>query len=402
MLTKLHLEYFKCFKKLSLHLAPLTLLTGFNSAGKSTIMQALTLLHQTAKDDEWSNHLLLNGSAATLGTASDVIDEIYGRNKIIIGIESENYQCQWQFLSEQRTAFTVPIQEIFLSDSFKEQKYMIDVQMSLHRLLPTIAYDEFPQMADQWSALISQLTYLNAERIGPREIYPVNNPTQYQTVGTQGEYTPWYLFNYQDKVVSKFLQMPEASSPRLQRQVEAYLNDFFSGSGFSVESIKNANLVTLGIRTHQGEDFHRPQNVGYGLTHVLPILTAGLGADKGQIILIENPEAHLHPAAQAQMGLFLAKVAASGVQIILETHSDHVLNGVRRVTKEKRLTPEQIAIYFFRPRLEEESSDEIAQVLVVLIDDEGNLDDWPEGFFDQSYKDNAYFAGWGDDELFGE
>ncbi|OQW93113.1 MAG: hypothetical protein BWK79_12910, partial [Beggiatoa sp. IS2] len=115
-----------------------------------------------------------------------------------------------------------------------------------------------------------------------------------------------------------------------------------------------------------------------------------------------NPEAHLHPAAQAQMGLFLAKVAATGVQIILETHSDHILNGVRRAAKEQLLTPEQIAIYFFRPRPEEESKTQIAQVLAILVDHEGNLDGWPKGFFDQFDKDTAYFAGWGNDGLFGQ
>jgi predicted ATPase len=398
MLTKLYLEHFKCFKKLSLHLAPLTLLSGFNSAGKSTVMQSLALLYQTATDDEWGNHLLLNGSAVALGTASDVIDEIYGRNEIAIGVETENYQCQWRMLSEDRTAYTIPIQEVTLSDylaSPQEKHYLIDSQMALHRLLPKISYEEFPPIATQWSDLISNLTYLTAERVGPREVYPVSSPTKSQTVGIQGEYTPWYLFNYANKEVSDSLRMSN-SSPLLQRQVEAHLDSFFAGSGLSVESIKNANLVTVGIRTSKGGDYHRPQNVGYGLTHILPILTACLGAEKGQVILLENPEAHLHPAAQAQMGLFLAKVAASGVQVILETHSDHILNGVRRAAKEELLTPEQIAIYFFRPRPEEEEKTQRAQVLTVLIDKEGNLDGWPKGFFDQFEIDTAYFAGWED------
>gem|GEM_PF-72921 len=404
ILTKLYLKHFKCFKKLSLHLAPLTLLTGFNSAGKSTVMQSLALLYQTAKDDEWGNHLLLNGSAVALGTASDVIDEIYGRNEITIGVETEDYQCQWQMLSEDRTAYTIPVQKITLKDYLsvpQEKSYLIDSQLVLHRLLPKISYEEFPQIATQWSDFISQLTYLTAERIGPREVYSVGNPTQYQTVGIQGEYTPWYLFNHADKEVFTQLQIPN-SPPKLQRQVEAYLDHFFAGSGFLVESIRNANLVTLGICTSKKGNHHRPQHVGYGLTHILPILTACLGADKGQVILIENPEAHLHPAAQAQMGLFLAKVAASGVQVILETHSDHILNGVRRATKEKLLTPEQVAIYFFRPRPEEDAKTQMAQVLTVLIDNEGNLDGWPKGFFDQFEIDTAYFAGWGDNGFFGE
>ena len=225
--------------------------------------------------------------------------------------------------------------------------------------------------------------------MGPRETYPVSS--QPQTVGSQGEYTPCYLSNYAEKEVAESLQIPK-TPPLLQRQTEAYLDYFFPGAGFNVEPVKNANLVTLNIRTSQGGEYHRAQNVGYGLTHVLPILTACLGADKGNVVLIENPETHLHPAAQALMGLFLARVATSGVQIILETHSDHVLNGIRRAVKEQKLLSEQVTIHFFRQRPDDES--DTPQVLSPLIDAQGNLDEWPQDFFDQFDKDTAYFADW--------
>lgn len=110
------------------------------------------------------------------------------------------------------------------------------------------------------------------------------------------------------------------------------------------------------------------------------------------MVPVENPEANLHPAAQALMGLFLARVAASGVQVILETHSDHVLNGVRRAVKDKKLLKKQVAIHFFKPRTEDESKE--PAVISPLIDDNGNLDNWPQEFFDQFDKDTAYFAGW--------
>ena len=94
------------------------------------------------------------------------------------------------------------------------------------------------------------------------------------------------------------------------------------------------------------------------------------------MILIENPEVHLHPAGQALMGQFMADVARAGIQVLVETHSDHVLNGVRRAVKDKRLTAEEVAIHFFRTR-----SDDLPQVLSPTLDDSGNIDDWPEGFF---------------------
>lgn len=397
MWNRLYLEYFKCFEKLSLPLAPLTLLSGLNSAGKSTILQALALLHQTAKDDEWSKSLLLNGSTILLGTTSDVIDKIHGRKEITIGIEAENYQCIWRMLSEDRTAYIIPFKEITLTDYLTpfEKSYQINFSKkmpAMHQVLPATSIDEFPkEIAAHLSNQISQLTYLGAERLGPRETYAVSSPNKYQTVGSQGEYTPWYLFNYADKKVANSLQISE-NPPGLQRQTEAYLNYFFPGAGFVVEPIKNTNLINLSIRTSQGSEYHRPQNVGYGLTHVLPIITACLGAEQGNVVLVENPEANLHPAAQALMGLFLARVAASGVQVILETHSDHVLNGVRRAVKDKKLLKKQVAIHFFKPRSENESKE--PAVISPLIDDNGNLDNWPQEFFDQFDKDTAYFAGW--------
>lgn len=165
---------------------------------------------------------------------------------------------------------------------------------------------------------------------------------------------------------------------------------FFPGCALMLQQVPQANAVTLGLRTSEDTDFHRPVHVGFGLTQVLPIVIAALSATKGDLLLIENPEVHLHPAGQAHMGQFLAEVAQAGVQVIIETHSDHVLNGIRRSVKAERLKPEQVTIHFFRPRSAEE-----AQVLTPLLDRSGNIDIWPDGFFDQFDKDMNFFAGWG-------
>ena len=158
-----------------------------------------------------------------------------------------------------------------------------------------------------------------------------------------------------------------------------------------LQQVQRANTVTLGLRTSDATDFHSPIHTGFGITQVLPIVIAALSAKKDDLILIENPEVHLHPAGQALMGQFLADVARTGIQVLAETHSDHVLNGVRRAVKSERLASGQVAIHFFRPR-----SEERPQVLSPVLDDSGNIDSWPEGFFDQFDKDTNYFAGWGD------
>ena len=169
------------------------------------------------------------------------------------------------------------------------------------------------------------------------------------------------------------------------------MRTLFPGCTLDLQETPRANSVTLGLRTSDAEKFHRPVHTGFGLTQTLPIVVAALTARKGGIILIENPEVHLHPGAQSLMGRLLADIARAGIQVIVETHSDHVLNGVRRAVKAERLTADQVAIHFFRPR-----SDDETQVLSPAIDDSGDIDDWPEGFFDQFDRDTSYFAGWTD------
>ena len=95
------------------------------------------------------------------------------------------------------------------------------------------------------------------------------------------------------------------------------------------------------------------------------------------------------------MGVFLARAAASGAQVIVETHSDHVLNGIRRAVKgiddQSTLTPDQVAIHFFQPR---DDDGKRPQVISPLIDQNGTIDSWPDGFFDQFDKDTESLIDW--------
>ena len=197
------------------------------------------------------------------------------------------------------------------------------------------------------------------------------------------------LFWGRDEDVLAPLVVPQVPPTRM-RQVEAWMREFFPACTLDVQQVPQANAVTLGIRTTDATSFHRPVNVGFGLTQVLPIIIAALSASTDDLLLIENPEVHLHPAGQARMGRFLAQVAAAGVQVIIETHSDHVLNGIRRAVKAKQIDSSHVMLHFFRDRGSDGS-----QVVSPTLDGDGNVDVWPDGFFDQFDKDASYFAGWG-------
>lgn len=380
MLTRLDLEHFKCFELLKLPLGPLTLLSGSNASGKSSALQALVLLHQTMKDAEWSTRLMLNGGELQLGTVTDVVDKVTGRRQFALGLVDGERPFRWTFEVEDRGDMSAHVAEVRVEGARHQ------APASLHYLLPV---DSAPEDADL-ALRMRRLTYITAERLGPREVYGLEDPGVTQTVGSRGERAVSVLHWGRGEQVIKALVLPDAPPTRL-RQVEVRMREFFPGCSLQVQQVPQANGVTLGLRTSDATDFHRPIHVGFGLTQVLPVVVAALSAQPGDLLLIENPEVHLHPAGQAHMGGFLARVAAAGIQVILETHSDHVLNGVRRAVKASVLEPKDVQIHFFRDR--ELDGD---QVINPVIDADGNLDAWPDGFFDQFDKDMNHFAGWGE------
>jgi predicted ATPase len=129
----------------------------------------------------------------------------------------------------------------------------------------------------------------------------------------------------------------------------------------------------------------RATNVGFGITYTLPIIVAVLASEPGTLILIENPEAHLHPKGQSKMGELLALAASCGVQVVIETHSDHVLNGIRRVVHAGKLDHKDVQLHYFQRQ--EKEGQAFTEVVSPRIKRSGRIDKWPDGFFDQMEKD---------------
>ncbi|EPC4018961.1 DUF3696 domain-containing protein [Enterobacter kobei] len=374
MINKLALEYFKCFENIQIDLKYLNILSGENASGKSSLIQSILVLNQTMHLNEWSKKLILNGSNINLGTVSDVIDKVNGRNLIKIKFSDDENAVSWTF-SGERSQLSMQI------DNVQIDSKIIESPSILQDLLP-------PEFND--SNIVSTLrdmTYIKAERCGPRDFYTlIDNEEKKTTV--DGEHSIALLFNNLDSDVSQDLVLNTAP-PTLFQQVQARMREFFPGFEYKIESLEKINAVTLGIRTSEDTNFHRPMNVGFGLTQILPIIISCLTAKEGDLLIIENPEVHLHPKGQAMMGEFLAEVANTGVQIIIETHSDHVLNGIRRSVKSKGIDESKVAFYFFNNRAFNES-----QIISPQIDENGRIDHWPNGFFDQFDKDISFLAGW--------
>ncbi len=386
MITQIDLRFFKCFEVLKLPLCALTLLSGQNASGKSAVIQALVLLHQTIRDNEWARHLILNGSILSLGTASDLIDCVYGREEFSIGLTHNNQSFLWSFRGSRDDDMKMHIQDVSIDGN---RSTVVDG----YRCLLPIASGPF-----SITSVLQNMAYLQAERSGPKEMYALagRNGSQLsdQAVGTRGENAVSVLYSNKDVRITNLRVDNSDIPPTLFAQVEARMEQFFPGFQLEVEKISKVNAATLGIKTSSATDYHRPVHTGFGLTQALPIIVAILISKPNDLIIIENPEVHMHPAGQAKIGQFLAKAAASGIQIIIESHSDHILSGIRRAVKEKALSSDDVAIHFFRKR-SEDSKQRASQVQSPIIDSNGNIDSWPRGFFDQFDVDMDYFAGWG-------
>jgi predicted ATPase len=356
MIRSVELTNFKCFAHRKLPVAPLTLLTGVNGAGKSSVMQALLVLRQSYDQRLLAEHrLALNGELVQLGRASDALHDRADREEIGIGVGLDG-----------AAAFSIRV------------RYRNDAEV-----LEAVAPAPLPDEVLKEALFGPQMFYLSAERVGPRTSFALSEPaSRAMSVGTRGEFAPQLVAVHGDRR----LTVPEllhegARSTKLRDQLEAWLSHVSPGVRLEAKAFPDIDVVQLGFRFARASEVSeafRPTNVGFGLTYTLPVLVALLSARPGALALVENPEAHLHPRGQALLGEMLARAAAAGIQVLCETHSDHVLNGVRIAVAKGRLPPSSVAVHFFT-----RSREGTHEVLSPAVQQNGRLTQWPEDFFDQ-------------------
>ena len=125
---------------------------------------------------------------------------------------------------------------------------------------------------------------------------------------------------------------------------------------------------------------YSPVNVGFGIPYVLPLILTLLISQPGDLVLIENPESHLHPRGQAELGKLIALASQSGVQIICETHSDHIINGIRVAVKENNIDSNKVRLFYFDKN---ETTKLETEVTPINVDKNGELDSYPTGLLDE-------------------
>ena len=387
MFTYLDLQYFKCFEILKLPLRPLTLLAGANGSGKSSVLHALALLHQTMHRRNYSGAIELNGNVVRLGSATDVIDQVRGQGFFTIRLLDAETEYLWKFVPTNSDDSFMIKSIIIDGNDFERQLQSVPIQSLFPKLNA-----ETEKRHEDFMQRIRRLSYLDSQRIGSYAVYPTLNADFTPVFGRRRKHGANVLIFPINKPVMENLSLPNAERFCL-KQVEARMNQFFPEFNLELCPIMSSKSIEIGLRSSLNKSRLQPINVGSGMMQVLPIVVSALCTRPRDVILIEYPEMLLHASGQALMGMFLAEVASAGVQVLVETHSDHILNGIRRAVKDGILSAGETRLHFFRPRTTL-ATDLIPQVESPLMDPNGNIDVWPEGFFDQIDRDMNYFAGW--------
>lgn len=333
MISSLFLQGFKCFEEERFQVKRLTLLAGLNSSGKSSFIQAIRLLHGQKK---------LDG----LGTGRDMVSDL--AKSCHIGCNED-----------------------------EEGKFAVDMRWERPDPAPVFTSSASDAFCDAFA-------YISAARLGPELELPLMQSGEIESVGEKGAEVLEFIEAYSELSGVPAPLCAAKDSTGLVRNISAWLELVSPGISFDYQAIPEMDRA----RAMYGE--RRPTNVGFGLAYTLPVIAnvlayatlAHSGRKKAPLLLLENPEAHLHPRGQTQMGKFLAAAAAAGVQIILETHSDHLLNGIRLSVKEGLLSCEDSQFYFFR--YDADASKTFIDEPV--LDENGYFDEWPDGFFDETER----------------
>ena len=371
MIQSLELENFKCFEKIKIDFKNLTLLTGVNSGGKSSIIQSILCMKQ--------NFEILN-------QFPDTIEMLKSKNYTDFSIGRIGTEGKYTNLGTANNLLYENAEDDFILfrltlEDKEKKKGSLFLKTQIDKNNPKyLTIDNSASKIDFTKILVDEenFSYLSADRITPKLQYDYSKENVLKgNLGNKGEYSIHYLaVNSNESLKLNELKHPNSNSLSFRENVARWLERISIGIDISSGVNDEMQYSYLKYSYNGGKEYF-PQNVGFGITYVLPIIITLLKAERGDIIIIENPESHLHPAAQAEIANLCCKVAAQGVQLIIETHSDHFLNAIRVAVKNKIIENADTQIYFFT-KVEQKS---IAEK--ISLDSNGKVDKWPKGFFDE-------------------
>lgn len=343
---------YKCFEDQTLHLGDLTILAGANAAGKSSTIQSILLLKRACDRGAEKKVYLNSLYGLDLGTSYDVLN--FHTNKNGFGVTLKD--------GEKEVGVPMIIDNEYAKTWLTVKKVIGD---------------------GEWLKA-KKLYYLSAERVGPRISHRMEN-LDYYYVGTHGEFTAQVLASDNGMLsIDQSRLYPESVNYKLQFQTNKWLKTIFPDVNVTANTHEETLRAYLKVdNIYSDGNIVKETNIGFGISYVLPVIVNALIAEKNSYFIVENPEAHLHPAAQTAMGQFLAHMAYSGLIIIVETHSEHIINGVQLFVAKHPDWNRNVIINNYD--FDKESRK--PKITPIEIGRKGEIKQWPLGFMDQAQID---------------
>ncbi|MBP1165787.1 putative ATPase [Chryseobacterium sp. PvR013] len=329
MIQKLIIDNFKCFDKVEIPLKNINIFCGTNSSGKSSAIQSLLLIDNCLSEENSLNSKWLN-----LGYFEEIRNFIVRREAINIEIEQN------------------------------------DIKYNL-------CIDEDGIYCEK-NETYKKLNYISANRVGPKDFYHKITSTK-NFIGENAEFLIDYLYRNSTRTID-YERMYDKQSSTLGYNVNLWLKKILNAN-INLDNIISGNIITANYNYRDNKPV-RPYHIGAGISYTVGIIILCLSASKDETIVLENPEIHLHPKAQSELAAFLCFVASKGVQLIIETHSDHIFNGVRKSINKKEISKELAEIHFF-----ELDENNISTNNAICLNEEGRILDMKKGLFDQFDND---------------
>lgn len=422
---KISVEGYKSIaQKRSVNLSGLTILAGANSSGKSSFMQPLLLLKQTLENDFDAGSLMLEGANVKLTDSSEIISKVPSIEREFFAIAFEDDAEETKAYYKFREKRGIHIDGVYHRSAQFPNGMRLHLGMKSNDIEPLLPEKEFGVFRRAFGGtdrkvswrVVRNRCFLELKMVVDARTIPFvagvapadnlgtlarrlihvpglrGNPERsYKAAISEGVY-PGSFERYVASIIHNW-----SSSRRDRPKFLALRNQLkYLGLASSIETVSiNDTRLEIRISRHSGcssieSDNVNIADVGFGVSQTLPVLVALLAARKNQVVYIEQPELHLHPRAQFNLGSIIAEtVSKRNINVVIETHSSILIRAIQILVVKKELDPSSISLNWFTQNAETGQT-EIAEA---TLDRLGAFGDWPEDFDDvalsveQSYLD---------------